>query len=80
MINTVLKTDEKIETTATQPKWKSKVLWGAIIAQILSIIELSGLAKKWGLDLGTIGTVVASILQLLVLFGIINDSSNANGF
>jgi uncharacterized membrane protein len=66
----------KITITA-QPKWKSKYFWTAIVAQVLSIIELSGLSKKWGLDLGTIGTVVASLLQLLVLLGIFNDSGNA---
>jgi uncharacterized membrane protein len=72
-----LKDGEKLTTIVSQPKWKSSYFWAAIVAQVLSIIELSGLSKKWGLDLGTIGTVVASLLQLLVLLGIINDSGNA---
>lgn len=67
---------DKIETIVSQPKWKSKYFWIAIFAQVVSMLQLSGLAQKWGLDLGTIGDVFAALAQLLVLLGIWNDAGN----
>jgi uncharacterized membrane protein len=67
---------KETKLVVVQEKWKSKYLWMAIIAQVLSILQLSGLAAKWGLDLGVIGDVVGALLQLFVLLGIINDSGN----
>ena len=64
----------------TQNRWKSKVLWAAIAAQVLAIAQLIGLPAMLGFDTGTAGDVVAGVLQLLVLFGVLNNPTDAESF
>lgn len=61
----------------TQSRWRSKVLWSAIIAQVLSLLQMTGLLAKIGLDLGTVGDVTAALLELAVILGIINNPTNS---
>ncbi len=59
-----------------QNRWRSKVLWAAIIAQLLAIGQLTGIWAAIGLNPGQIGDVLAAILQLLVIVGIINNPTD----
>lgn len=63
-----------------QSRWRSPVLWSAVVAQIIAIGQFTGLWVKIGVDTGVIGDVVASVLQLLVLFGILNNPVSAEKF
>ena len=63
-----------------QNRFKSKVLWVAIAAQVIALLELTGAFKAMGLDAGLVGDVVAGVLQLLVLFGILNSPTSADSF
>lgn len=63
-----------------QHRLKSKVFWAAIVAQIISIGQLAGIWKSLGVDTGLIGDITAGILQLLVMFGLLNDPTNPSGF
>jgi uncharacterized membrane protein len=63
-----------------QSRWKSPVFWGAVVAQIISIGQITGIWAKYGIDTGVIGDVVAGVLQLGVLFGLLNDPTNKTGF
>lgn len=63
-----------------QSRWRSPVLWSAIVAQIIAIGQFAGLWVKIGVDTGVIGDVVASVLQLLVLFGILNNPTDMTKF
>jgi uncharacterized membrane protein len=63
-----------------QSRWKSPVFWGAVVAQILSIGQITGIWAKYGIDTGMVGDVVAGVLQLFVLFGILNDPTTADKF
>ena len=63
-----------------QSRFRSPVFWGAVVAQIISIGQISGLWAKYGVDIGVVGDVVAGILQLGVLFGLLNDPTNKTGF
>lgn len=56
-----------------QSRWTSFYLWMAIVAQILTIIQLSGL----GIDTVWLGNLIAGGLQLLVILGIINNPSDS---
>jgi len=64
----------------TQNRWKSPVFWGAVVAQIISIGQITGIWAKYGIDTGMIGDVVAGALQLGVLFGLLNNPSNKTSF
>jgi|NGEPerStandDraft_9_1074522.scaffolds.fasta_scaffold47523_1 uncharacterized membrane protein len=60
----------------TQSRWKSAILWSAIVAQLIALLQLTGAFKAMGLDAGYVGNVAASILQLFVILGIINNPTN----
>jgi uncharacterized membrane protein len=64
----------------TQNRFKSKVFWTALIAQLISIMGYLGLWEKWGIMPGQVETVVASVLQVLVLFGILNNPTDSENF
>ena len=62
-----------------QNRFKSKVLWTAIAAQVIALLQLTGAFEAMGVDAGLVGDIVAGVLQLLVLVGILNvptDSEN----
>jgi len=63
-----------------QSRWTSKVLWAAIAAQVLSLLQITGAFKAINIDAGVAGNVVAGLLQMLTLFGILNDPANKSGF
>ena len=57
----------------TQNRFQSKVLWAAIAAQVIALLQITGIFQQIGLDAGLVGDVVAGVLQLLVLVGILNN-------
>lgn len=57
-----------------QNRWKSPVLWGSIVAQILGILLLTGVVDT-GLS-ETINQIAAGIMQLLVLVGVLNNPTD----
>lgn len=61
-----------------QNRFKSKVLWAAIIAQLLSLMQLTGAFAAMGLDAGVVGNAAAGVLQLLVLLGVLNNPTNGD--
>ena len=61
----------------TQSRWRSKVLWAAIIAQLIVLGQLTGLFNAIGLDAGLINDIAAAVLQLAVIVGIINNPTDA---
>jgi uncharacterized membrane protein len=61
-----------------QNRFKSVLLWSAIIAQAISIGQLTGTFARLGVDAGTFGDVVAGVLQLFVILGILNNPTEAN--
>jgi uncharacterized membrane protein len=63
-----------------QSRWKSPVFWSSVVAQIISIGQLTGVWQKYGIDTGMIGDVVAGVLQLFVLFGFLNNPTDAENF
>ena len=61
-----------------QNRFKSPVLWAALIAQILSILVLLDVVSPTQSE--TINQVVAAVLQMLVAFGVLNNPENKTGF
>lgn len=68
-----------MEEKKTQSRWKSKVLWAAIAAQILVLLQITGTLDKIGLTETSFNNVITAALQILSIFGIINDPTNAEG-
>lgn len=63
-----------------QSRWRSKVLWAALAAQVISVMQLTGAFEALGIDAGRAGDVVAATLQLLCLAGILNNPTNGEGW
>ena len=63
-----------------QNRYKSKVFWGAVAAQIISLGQLTGIWQRYGIDAGMIGDVVAGVLQLGVIFGLLNNPTDKVNF
>ena len=57
-----------------QNRFKSKVLWGAIIAQVLSLLVTVGVIDT-GMS-STLNGVAVAILEMLVVFGIVNNPTD----
>lgn len=63
-----------------QSRWKSPVVWAAVIAQVMTILQITGAFRAMGIDAGVVGDVAASLMQILILFGVLNDPTNKEGF
>ena len=63
-----------------QPRWKSPVFWGAVVAQVISLGQLTGVWVKFGIDAGMVGDVVAGVLQIGVLVGFLNNPTDKVNF
>jgi uncharacterized membrane protein len=61
----------------TQNRWRSPVLWSGVVAQVVSLLILLDVIDTGMGD--TINQVAAGVLQLLTLFGIINNPTNPEG-
>lgn len=59
---------------SNQNRFKSKVMWAAIAAQLLSLLVTLGVIDT-GLS-EVLNSVIVAILELLVAFGIINSPDN----
>lgn len=61
-----------------QNRFKSPVVWAAVVAQILTILivlDVINVAQQ-----ESINQVVAAVLQLLVAFGVLNNPRDAGNF
>lgn len=59
-------------------RFRSKVLWAAIIAQVISILLLTGVITPTESEM--VNTVTASVLQILTLVGILNNPTDKEKF
>lgn len=70
----------QFKTVATQSRWRSKVLWVAVIAQVYLIASSTGLWEAIGIDQTVFKTVIDAILQLLVIGGILNSPTDSENW
>ena len=57
---------------------KSKVVWIAILAQVVIVLQLTGVLTIS--DIEIVNGVVTAVIQILVLVGVLNNPTNENGF
>lgn len=63
-----------------QNRFKSPVVWTAIVGQIISLGQLTGLWAKLGVDAGIVGDVAAGVIQLGVIIGVLNNPTVSDKF
>ena len=61
-----------------QNRLKSPVVWAALVAQVLAILLALGLIDAGQSE--AFNAVASSVLQLFVLFGVLNNPENPSGF
>lgn len=61
-----------------QNRFKSPVVWAAVVAQLLTILLTFGVIGE-GVE-STINQIAAGVLQLLVIFGVLNNPADGENF
>ena len=61
-----------------QNRFKSKVVWAAVVAQVLSILVALGVLLPEASE--AVNAVVSSVLQMLVVFGVLNSPTSKDSF
>lgn len=62
----------------TQNRWKSPVVWSALVVQVLSILVVLEVITPTQSE--TINGVIAAVLQALVVFGVLNNPQAKDSF
>lgn len=61
-----------------QCRWKSKMVWLAVVAELVSILMLLGV-----IDMGvgdTVNSIAVSVCELLVILGVLNNPTDGQAF
>lgn len=61
-----------------QNRLKSPVFWASIVAQILSILVITGVIDAGQSD--SITAIVTAVLEAFTVFGLLNNPTNKDGF
>ena len=61
-----------------QNRWKSPVVWAAIVAQALALLVALGAIDTGASD--AVNALVVSVLQALVAFGVLNNPTDGSAF
>ena len=61
-----------------QSRFKSKVVWFAVLAQVIVVLQLTGVLEISQIEI--INGVVTAVIQTLVLFGVLNNPTDHSGF
>jgi len=61
-----------------QDRLKSKVVWMAILAQVVIVMQVTGVLPVS--DIEIVNTVVTAVIQVLVLIGVLNNPTNSEKF
>lgn len=59
-----------------QSRWKSKVLWMAIIAQVVALLGMFGVYNLIGITQDWLQGVLTGVLELLVILGVVNNPTD----
>jgi uncharacterized membrane protein len=63
-----------------QPRYKSKVLWAAVAAEVVLLLQMFGVFNRLGLSMDTVQQAITGLLGILVGFGILNDPTSKSSF
>lgn len=71
---------DNITNTENQPRWRSAVMWAAVVAQVVAIAGLAGLWDKIGITSDTFQGIATAVLTILTLFGVLNNPTSKTTF
>ena len=74
------KQEQEQQAAPEQSRWKSKVVWAAILATMLTLLGNLGLYEAIGITQEPLQNVVDAVLALLVAFGVLNNPTDKNNF
>ena len=69
---------EKGCVSMKQKRIKSKVVWLAVVSQVVIILTATGVIPIGDIDMVKI--IALSVIEVLTLFGILNDPTSKNHF
>jgi len=61
-----------------QKRWKSKVLWMSVIAQVVALFSAFGLWKWIGVTEEWVNKIVLILMGLLTVLGVVNNPTDPN--
>jgi len=59
-----------------QSRWRSKVLWVAIAAQVVALLAFFGVLEMIGITEEWLNNTIGGVLQILVLLGVLNNPTD----
>jgi len=59
-----------------QSRWRSKVLWLAVAAQVVALLAFLGVPELIGITEEWLNNLIGCVLQILVLFGVLNNPTD----
>lgn len=69
---------KKTKEVIVQSRWKSIATWTALTAQVLAILQMTGVIELSQVD--NINNVITAVLQLAAALGILNNPTAKNAF
>ena len=67
---------ENNQASIKQSRWRSPVLWTAVVVQLFLIADTAGLWQLLGVERSTASTIIDAVLQLLVIVGVLNNPTD----
>ena len=59
-----------------QSRWRSKVLWLAVAAQVVALLAFLGVLELIGITEEWLNYLIGGVLQVLVLLGVLNNPTD----
>lgn len=67
---------ENNQAPIKQSRWRSPILWTAVVVQLFLIADTTGLWQLLGIERTAASTVIDAVLQLLVIVGVLNNPTD----
>lgn len=71
---------ERVNRWALRDRLRSKVLWAAVISELITIVFNVYQCIQYGFTENMLKMIAMSLLGILTIFGILNDPTNREGF
>lgn len=66
------------ELIMIQKRWRSKVLWMSVIAQLIALLSAFGFWQWIGVTEDWVNKIVIIVMELLTVIGVVNNPTDPN--